>query len=129
MKILKRVSLTLAGVVLLVLTGCAAQQPALDAATADALNGSVVAVATAAAGDDPAAALAQLDALQGQLDAAVASGAVSGARAADIQSSIDLMRLDLEALVALQPTPTPTPTPTDDDDKPDKPGRGNKDDD
>ena len=141
MRLHTRLTITLAVAALVVLSGCAPQQPPLDAATADPLNATVLAVATAADGDDPAGALAQLDALQGQLDAAVAGGTVTGERAAGIQSAIDRVRLDLAALVALIPTepepepetPTPTPTPTvtstenpDDDEKPGKPEKPDK---
>lgn len=131
MRLHTRLAITLAGTALVILSGCAPQQPPLDSATADSLNATVVAVATAAEGDDPAGALAQLDALQGQLDAAVAGGSVTGERAAGIQWAIDLVRLDLAALVALVPTETPTPTPTatekpDDDEKPGKPEKPDK---
>ena len=81
------------------ISGCAAQ-PELDGSVAGDLQSSVLLVATSAAEDDTASALEQLDALQKELDAAVADGSVAQERATTIQSAIDLVRADLDAIEA-----------------------------
>jgi ribosomal protein S20 len=96
------------------LAGCAS--PALEDEAGSQLQGSVVDVAQAAASGDVAGALVQLDEVEAQLDAAVEADAVTAARAARIQSAIDAVRTDLEALAAPEPVTTPTeppPTPVD----------------
>ena len=117
----------LALVIGMVLAGCASPAPELAAPTAETLQASVIEVAGLAADGDVTGALARLDELQGQLDDAVAADEVSATRATVILQAIDLVRVDLEALV---PEPSPTPSPSESEEKPgngnNKPGKPEK---
>ena len=117
----------LALVIGIVLAGCASPAPELAAPTAETFQASVIEVADLAADGDVTGALARLDELQGQLDDAEAADEVSATRATVIQQAIDLVRVDLEALV---PEPSPTPSPSESEEKPgngnNKPGKPEK---
>ncbi|WP_345799891.1 hypothetical protein AAIB33_10385 [Microbacterium sp. AZCO] len=102
-----------AGIVLaLSLAGCGST-PSVTDATATRMQASVVSIAQAAADGDAAAAVTQLDGLQSQLDDAVQHDQVTAARAARIQSAIEVVRADLAALTAPAPTPEPVATTAD----------------
>jgi hypothetical protein len=108
----QRLTAAVAGVALaLALAGCA-PQASLDSSASAQMRDAVVAVAQAAASGDPAGASTKLDGLQGQLDAAVQNDQVTAARAARIQTAIDAVRADLQALLAPPPAPSPTQTQT-----------------
>ncbi|MFH8249367.1 hypothetical protein ACH3VR_03230 [Microbacterium sp. B2969] len=92
------------------LAGCAPQS-SLDSAAGAQMQDAVVSVAQAAASGDPAGASTQLDGLQAQLDAAIHNDKVTAARAARIQTAIDAVRADLQALLAPPPAPEPSATP------------------
>ncbi|WP_243073913.1 hypothetical protein [Microbacterium sp. SS28] len=98
-----------AAIVVAALTGCAS--PSLDTSFGDQLQTSVVEVASAAAGGDLPGAIVQLDEVQAQLQEAIDAEAVTAARAARIQTAIDAVRADLEALVPPAPAPAPEPAP------------------
>ncbi|MGC5172645.1 hypothetical protein ACLQ2Q_18565 [Microbacterium sp. DT81.1] len=102
--------LAAAAIVAGALTGCAPSSTDLSHAVAETMQQSVVSVAESAAAGDSPAALATLDQLQAQLDGALANGDVSPARAAAIQSAIDLVRADLQPPPAPEPEPTPVDT-------------------
>ncbi|MGO4689317.1 mucin-associated surface protein [Glaciibacter sp. 2TAF33] len=110
-----RAALVAAGLVVIVasLTGCSNAPADLDNATASRLQTGVFDVSTQAAGGDFAAAQSALGDVQGDLLAAAAAGTVSGARAARIQSAINLVGADLSAAIeASKPTPAPAPAVT-----------------
>jgi len=122
-----------------ILTGCAATPASIDSATASELQNGVLAVSTAAAAGDFATAQTALDAVRGSLGAASAEDAVTAAKAASIQSAIDLVQADLAASIAASipaeipsETATPEPVNTEGDPKeepakPDKPGKDKSD--
>lgn len=95
----------------LVLAGCSASDPSIDDGTAQTLDAAVVAVAERASVDDYAGALTELDALQAALDSALSSGGVTADRGAVIQTQVDTVRSDLDALLAAVPAPSETPEP------------------
>jgi len=99
----------LLGTVLL-LGGCAGEEPSdLDSATATELQEAVVLVARSAADGEHEQALAELDALQRELDLATAGGRVGGTRPEQIQTALDAVRTELEALVAADAETTVDP--------------------
>jgi predicted component of type VI protein secretion system len=114
----------IAAVLVLGLAGCSAQTHAYPTATAQLLRESVASVTQAAADGDPATALTRLDELHATLLDEHAKGAVDDARFDSISESIELVRIDLEALIADQNT-GPTTNPVDPV-KPGKPGRPDK---
>lgn len=123
--------------VALLLSACAGAAPGLAATAARDMQETVVTIAQHAAAGDPAAAVAELDALQQRLDAALAADDITADRAALVQRSIDLVRADLEGVLAENATPAPPATEdagtgstsddpaTDDGDTTDDSGKGN----
>jgi len=110
----RRISILVGAAVIVAgaLTGCAPSSTALSHDAAAAMQRSVASVADSAAAGDSSSALAMLDGLQAQLDRAIADGDVSAARAAAIQSAIDLVRADLQPVSVPAPEPATT-TPAD----------------
>ena len=104
-----RFAVALAGAALIaLLSGCAS--PTFDQTTATQLQESVVSVAESAAAGDFPGAVAELDELQTELDAAIEADLVTAARAARIQAAINVVRADLDVLVApAAPATEPTP--------------------
>lgn len=98
----------------LVLSGCASTPQGIDEGTAQTLDNAVVAVAEKASADDYQGALTELARLQAALDSALAAGSVSSDRAQTVQVQVDVVRSDLEALIAgaAEPTPVETTSPT-----------------
>ncbi|PPI26384.1 hypothetical protein [Rathayibacter sp. AY1B5] len=94
----------------LLLSGCSSAPQGIDDGTARTLDDAVVAVAEKASADDYQGALTELAALQSALDAALAEGSVSSDRAATVQTQVDVVRGDLESLIAGAPEPTPAET-------------------
>ncbi|POH64743.1 MULTISPECIES: hypothetical protein [Cryobacterium] len=128
-----RLVLTVAGLGLAgsLLTGCAGTTAALDPAAAADLQDGVLKVTSAAAAGDFLTAQTELGSVQTALTAASAEDAVTAARAAEIQTAIDLVGADLAASIAAStpvevpvetPTPDPVSTPDEgnDDDEKDK---------
>ncbi|TFC90794.1 hypothetical protein [Cryobacterium sp. TMT4-31] len=128
-----RLVLTVAGLGLAgsLLTGCAGTTAALDPAAAADLQDGVLKVTSAAAAGDFLTAQTELGTVQTALTAASAEDAVTAARAAEIQTAIDLVGADLAASIAAStpvevpvetPTPEPLSTPDEgnDDDKKDR---------
>ena len=89
-----------AGVVVALLAGCAAPTPEVAPDVATELQNQVVLVAEGAASGDHQAALDTLDDLQADLDEDEAASAVQPERVETIQSAIDVVRADLETLIA-----------------------------
>ena len=111
-----RLSIALAAVIVVAsaLTGCSSPPPDLQQTTATQLQAGVQTLTAAAAAGDLEAAQASLDAVQADLLAAAAAEKVSAARAAEIQSALNLVSADLAAAVeASQPEPTVAPAPSD----------------
>ncbi|PPG64815.1 hypothetical protein C5C27_01980 [Rathayibacter sp. AY2B7] len=94
----------------LLLSGCSSAPQGIDEGTAQTLDDAVVAVAEKASADDYQGALTELASLQSALDAALAEGSVSSDRAATVQAQVDVVRGDLEALIAGAPEPAPAET-------------------
>ena len=92
-----RLTLSVAALLLLPLTGCTAPPIDLPAATAKQLQGEILAISEASAAGDFANAQSLLTAMQDNLRTAAASGQVSSERSASIQSAINLVRGDLTA--------------------------------
>lgn len=92
-------SLAVVALATVALAGCAAT-PELETSVASDLQSLVATVAEESAGGDTAAALDDLDTLQDTLDAAESAGDVSDARSTEIQEAIDLVRADLDSIVA-----------------------------
>lgn len=99
---MRRVLVALAAGALL-LSGCAADGARYQAATARALQQQVLAVAESAADGEHEAALTRLDELTASTKDARVRGTVTEARHDSIMSAIDLVRADLEALLAAAP--------------------------
>lgn len=97
---------------LLAVAGCSATASELDTQTSGEWQSRVLAIAESAEAGDIPAALLELDALQAETAQARTDGEISAERAAIIQQSIDVVRSDLEADVAV--TPSPEETATDD---------------
>lgn len=109
-----RLTIALSAVVLVAsaLTGCASTPPDLQPGTATQLQAGVQSVTAAAAAGDFEAAQASLEAVQSDLLTAAAADQVSAARAADIQSALNLVSADLiSAIEASKPEPTVAPAP------------------
>ncbi|TFB57315.1 hypothetical protein E3T34_13680 [Cryobacterium sp. TMT1-62] len=109
-----RLTLALAAVTLVAstLTGCGSTPPDLQQSTATELQAGVRNVTAAAAAGDFEAAQASLEAVQADLLTAAAADGVSAARAADIQSALNLVSADLTAAIeASKPEPTVAPVP------------------
>ncbi|MBF4461381.1 MULTISPECIES: hypothetical protein [unclassified Rathayibacter] len=94
----------------LMLAGCSASDPSIQAGTAQTLDDAVVAVAERAAADDYTGALRELDSLQSALDQAVAAATISAERASLVQARVDTVRADLEGAIGATPGPSPSPT-------------------
>ena len=90
-----RLTLAVATLLLLPLTGCAATPVDLPAATAEQLQTEILAISEASAAGDFANAQSLLTAMQANLRTAAASGQVGSERSASIQSAINLVRDDL----------------------------------
>lgn len=90
------------GLVLGVGVGCSQESQAITDAASQDMTAGVVAVADAASAGDLQEALTALDTVQQQLDTATAGEDVTADRAARIQLSLDVVRADLETLVAAQ---------------------------
>ncbi|WP_104163313.1 hypothetical protein [Cryobacterium sp. N22] len=123
-----RLVLAVAGIGLAgsLLTGCAGATAALDPGAAAELQDGVLAVSSAAAAGDFLTAQTELGTVQAALTAASAEDAVTAARAAEIQTAIDLVGADLAASIVAStpveepvetPTPEPVSTPDDSDDE------------
>lgn len=93
-----------------IVAGCSAQ-PALDGQTGSAMQARVVAVASSVAAGDPVAALTELESLENALLQATAEGRVSSDRSAQIRASIELVRQDLQAIIAANEPPVEDPVP------------------
>ena len=109
-----RLTLALAAVTLVAstLTGCGSTPPDLQQSTATQLQAGVQDVTVAAAAGDFDAAQVSLEAVQADLLTAAAADEVSAARAADIQSALNLVFADLTAAIeASEPEPTVAPVP------------------
>ena len=109
-----RLTIALAAAVLVAtaLTGCASTPPDLQQTTAALLQAGVQNVTAAAAAGDFEAAQASLETVQADLLTAAAADEVSAARAADIQSALNLVSADLVAAIeASKPEPTVAPAP------------------
>lgn len=109
-----RLNIALAAAVLVAsaLTGCGSTPPELQQTTAVQLQAGVQKVTAAAAAGDFEAAQASLEAVQSDLLTAAAADEVSAARAADIQSALNLVSADLvSAIEATKPEPTVAPAP------------------
>ncbi len=120
-----------AAALLLALSGCA---PApISAETSGALQQNVVSIAESAASGDIETAVAEADRMQQQLSAGLADGSIGAAEGASIQTALDAVRTDLQALLpapAPEATPDVTPEPEDttpvvEDDEDSAPGNGN----
>ncbi len=94
-----------------VLAGCSVGSAGIGEPAASRMQATVKEIAVAAAGGGYPAALTTLDGLQSQLDRYLADGEVGADRGAQIQTSIDQVRADLETL-ATPPVPAPVATPT-----------------
>ena len=91
----KRLTLAVAAVLLLPVTGCTAAPVDLQAVAAENLQSEILAISEASASGDFANAQSLLTALQSNLRTAAAAGQVSAERSASIQSAINLVREDL----------------------------------
>jgi hypothetical protein len=130
----KRAAVALALAVTLLLGGCAPTED-YPASTAQSLQQAVLAVSQASAAGDWAGAQAALDDAAARLAAAVDAGEIGQDRAMDISIAIDLVRADLQALIAAQQQLEQQQDDGDGNehgndkpDKPDKPEKGGKDD-
>ena len=90
-----RLTLAVATLLLLPLTGCTATAVDLPAVTAEQLQTEILAISEASAAGDFANAQSLLTAMQANLRTAAASGQVGSERSASIQSAINLVRDDL----------------------------------
>ena len=116
-----RLTVALAAVVFVAsaLAGCGGTPPDLQQGTATQLQTGVQTVTAAAAAGDFEAAQASLEAVQADLLTAAAADQVSAARAADIQSALNLVSADLtSAIEASKPEPTVAPAPAPAPDEP-----------
>ena len=91
----KRLTLALAAMLLLPLSGCSTDPVDLQAAAAQQFQAEVLAISEASAAGDFDNAQSLLSAMQDNLRTAAASGQVSAERSAAIQSAINLVRDDL----------------------------------
>lgn len=116
---------TIAVVVALAITGCAAGQSGFDEDVADRLQGEVLTVSQLAADADFAAAITALGELEVDVKDALARGELTNERSESILTAAALVRTDLEAAIAAATPPPPaTPAPVDDGDEADNSGNG-----
>ena len=109
----------------LVLSGCAPQSSDLDASVGHSMQTIVVIAANQAASGNTSAALLTLDTLQTQLKQAIDMHQISTERAAKVQESLDLVRADLQPVVAPAPPNEPAAPSQTTTESPSKGGNGN----
>ena len=83
------------------LAGCSAGATDIDQETSTQMQGAVQEIAVTAEGGDYGAAVVRLNALQAQLDQSLQAGRVGGARGVQIQTAIDQVRADLDAIIRM----------------------------
>lgn len=107
----RRATLLTASVLAIALTvaGCASTQTGISDQLSRTWQAQIADVAEGAAAGDAPAALTQLNALQADIRQAAQAGEITDARAAAIQTAIDLVRADLDALAAVTDVPEPQP--------------------